>query len=214
MDNKSLTTGGFTLPGEAGYESLTLELAKRWGADVIRDSDGTQLSDQITTAGYEIYSTLCLVRADNEWAKANRDKLQQCCIMSHPVVATGASVTIELLRGYFREQFRVNGDDDPREWWQVFDRTTGQEVPVSSWSYEPATQSVTIDHARKWHAYTVNFFSYRIWEEISMYNHVTNAWGDREHLMPIEPMHPEVQEHILAYLERWLRSGLTPASCA
>lgn len=31
----------FTLPGEAGYEKLTLELAKKWGADVIRDSDGT-----------------------------------------------------------------------------------------------------------------------------------------------------------------------------
>ena len=40
LENK----GGFTLPGEAGYEKLTLELAKKWGADVIRDSDGTELS--------------------------------------------------------------------------------------------------------------------------------------------------------------------------
>lgn len=48
MDNNSLNTGGFTLPGEAGYEDLTLELAKKWGADVIRDSDGTQLSEKIT----------------------------------------------------------------------------------------------------------------------------------------------------------------------
>ncbi|MBQ9911193.1 MAG: hypothetical protein IJM50_06825, partial [Lachnospiraceae bacterium] len=30
--------GGFTLPGEAGYEQLTLRLAERWGADCIRDS--------------------------------------------------------------------------------------------------------------------------------------------------------------------------------
>jgi beta-D-galactosyl-(1->4)-L-rhamnose phosphorylase len=204
MDNRSLTSGGFTLPGEAGYDDLTLELAHRWGADVIRDSDGTHLSDKITSSGYDIYSTLCLVRADNRWARAHPDKLQQCCIMSQPVVAKGSRVTIDLLRGYFREQFRVNGDDDPSEWWQVFDRTTGQEMPVSSWKYEPTTQSVTIENARKWHTYTVNFFSYRIWEEISMYNHVTNDWGDREHLMPVEPMHPEVQEHILAYLEKWL----------
>ena len=41
LENK----GGFTLPGEAGYEKLTLELAKKWGADVIRDSDGTELSN-------------------------------------------------------------------------------------------------------------------------------------------------------------------------
>lgn len=47
LENK----GGFTLPGEAGYEKLTLELAKKWGADVIRDSDGTELSLEITEAG-------------------------------------------------------------------------------------------------------------------------------------------------------------------
>ena len=41
-------TGGFTLPGESGYEALTLKLARRWGADVIRDSDGTELSPEIT----------------------------------------------------------------------------------------------------------------------------------------------------------------------
>ena len=39
--------GCFTLPGEAGYEKLTLEMAEKWGADVIRDSDGTVLSDEI-----------------------------------------------------------------------------------------------------------------------------------------------------------------------
>ena len=206
MENKSLSTGGFTLPGEAGYEDLTLELAKKWGADVIRDSDGTQLSDKITTSGYEIYSTLCLVRADNEWAKAHPTMLQQCPVMSQPVLAEGASVTIDLLKGYFKEQLRVNADDDPKEWWQVFDRTMAREVPKADWSYAPATQSVTVKNTVKWHTYTVNFFCYRIWEEISMYNHVTNDWGDREHLMPIEPMHPEVQAHILDYLEQWLKA--------
>ncbi len=205
MDNTSLTHGGFTLPGEAGYEELTLQLARRWGADVIRDSDGTQLSEAITTSGYDIYSTLCLIRADNEWAKTHPDKLQQCCMMSRPVTAFGPSLTIELLKGYFRQQFRVNADDDPKEWWQVFDRTTGKEVPVGDWTFDERSQSVTVRGTRKWHAYTVNFFSYRIWEEISMYNHLTNDWGAREHLMPIEPMHPEVQERILAHLEKWLQ---------
>jgi beta-D-galactosyl-(1->4)-L-rhamnose phosphorylase len=92
MDNRSLTTGGSTLPGDAGYEDLTLELAKTWGADLIPDSDGTQLSDAITTSGYDIYSTVCLVPADNEWAKAHPTMLQQCCVMSRPVLARGARV--------------------------------------------------------------------------------------------------------------------------
>ena len=65
------TKGSFTLPGEAGYEELTLKLAERWGADVIRDSDGTELSEEITGAGYGIYSTICLIRDHNEWAKAH-----------------------------------------------------------------------------------------------------------------------------------------------
>ena len=43
--------GCFTLPGEAGYEKLTLEMAEKWVADVIRDSDGTVLSDEILDAG-------------------------------------------------------------------------------------------------------------------------------------------------------------------
>jgi len=204
MDNTSLTTGGFTLPGEAGYEKLTLRLAQKWGADVIRDSDGTQLSNEIYTSGYDIYSTICVIRIDNEWAKANMDKLQQCCIMSKPIVAESKSVTIDLLNGYFREQFHINSDDDPKQWWQVFDRTTGREVPVDHWTFDPSAGSVTVRNTKKWHIYTVNFFAYRIWEEISMYNHVTNDWGEREHLMPIEPMHPETQEHILVYLEQWL----------
>ncbi len=64
--------GNFTLPGEAGYEKLTLELAKRWGADVIRDSDGTALSEEILGAGYGIYSTICPIREHNGWIRENR----------------------------------------------------------------------------------------------------------------------------------------------
>ena len=52
------TSGSFTLPGEAGCEELTLKLAEKWGADVIRDSDGTKLSDEIINAGYGIYSAI------------------------------------------------------------------------------------------------------------------------------------------------------------
>lgn len=206
MDDKTFSQGSFTLPGEAGYEDLTLRLAEIWGADTIRDSDGTQLSDKILESSYDIYSTLCLVRADNEWAKANPRALQQSYLMSFPVTAESETVTIEPLKGFFREQFRLNTDDDPQEWWQVHDRTTGEEVPSSRWNVDATAGTVTISGARPWHRYTVNFLAYRIWEEISMYNHVTNDWGDQEHLMPIDPIHPEAREQMLAYLDRWLEA--------
>ena len=84
MSTPDLTKGSFTLPGEAGHEELTLRLAQRWGADTIRDSDGTQLSPAITRAGYDIYSTLCLVRSVNAWARQHPDRLQQNFLMSFP----------------------------------------------------------------------------------------------------------------------------------
>ena len=63
--------GGFTLPGESGYEELTLKMAEKWGADVIRDSDGTVLSDEITHAGYGIYSTICIIRDGQRRIRTN-----------------------------------------------------------------------------------------------------------------------------------------------
>ena len=81
---KQTKKGGFTLPGEAGCEALTLELADRWGADVIRDSDGTELSDEILDAGYSIYSTICLIRDHNEWAREHPDCLQQTFLTTRP----------------------------------------------------------------------------------------------------------------------------------
>ena len=102
----------FTLPGESGYEELTLRLAKKWGADVIRDSDGTQLSDEIINSGYGIYSTICLIRSVNDWAKKNMDKLQQNFLMSFPVMAEGDTVEINPIKGYFTQQFMVNSVDE------------------------------------------------------------------------------------------------------
>ncbi|MBN2013498.1 1,3-beta-galactosyl-N-acetylhexosamine phosphorylase [candidate division KSB1 bacterium] len=204
MTDKLKLKGDFTLPGEAGYEDLTLELAERWGADAIRDSDGTVLSDKIIKADYPIYSTICLIRADNEWAKANRDKLQQNYLMSDPVIAEKETVEIDLLKGFFREQFEVNANDDPKSWWQAFDRTTGEEVDKKDWIFDPANGTVAIKNVQKWHKYTVNFLAYRIWEGISMYNHITNDWGDQEHQMPIDPIYPAAQQAMLNYLKKWL----------
>ncbi len=202
---KEKVLNGFTLPGEAGYEELTLELAKKWGADAIRDSDGTKLSKEITESDFDIYSTLCVVRADNEWAKANMDKLQQNYLMSFPVIAEKECIEIDILKGYFKEQFVINSKDNPKKYWQVFDRTTGEEVSKDKWEYSAETGKVTVYNISPWHKYTVNFLVYRIWEEISMYNHITNDWGDREHLMSIDPIYPESQEHILSFLEKWLK---------
>lgn len=198
-------TGGFTLPGESGYEKLTLELAKKWGADVIRDSDGTVLSDEILNSGYGIYSTICIIRDHNEWAKKNTDKLQQSFLMTNPKVATESFLTFHLLDDFFDQQFRINDSSDSVKYWQVFDRTTGKEVSNNFWTFEKEAGNVIVNNVIPFHKYTVNFLAYRIWEEISMYNHTTNNW-DKEHLMPIDPIHPQTQEYMVSWLENWCQT--------
>jgi len=99
----------------------------------------------------------------------------------------------------------VNATDDPKKWWQVFDRTTGKEVAKKQWSFNAKKGTVAITGAAPGHKYTVNFLSFRLWEEISMYNHITNNWGDREHLAAVDPMQPDVQKVLLAFLDQWLR---------
>lgn len=194
--------GSFTLPGESGYEKLTLELAEKWGADVIRDSDGTELSDEILDAGYGIYSTICMIREHNEWAKKNHDKLQQCFLMTSPAVAAEGKLTIELMKDFFEEQFSVNDSDRAFRYWQVYDRTTDTLLAADKWSYDKEKGCVTIEEPAAWHSYTVSFMAYRIWEEISMYNHTTNNW-DKEHLMQIDPIYPQTQEFLLEWMKEW-----------
>ena len=192
--------GGFTLPGESGYEKLTLKMAEKWGADVIRDSDGTVLSDEILNAGYGIYSTICIIRDHNEWAKKNMDKLQQTFLMTQPIVADCDTLTVELMKDFFAEQFSINETEDSLKYWQVYDRTTDTFVGREHWSY--ADGKVTIKEITPWHKYTVSFMAYRIWEEISMYNHTTNNWT-KEHLMQIDPRHEATREYMLGWMRNW-----------
>ncbi len=200
--------GGFTLPGESGYEELTLKLADKWGADVIRDSDGTELSEDIIHAGYGIYSTLCVIRDHNEWAGKNMNKLQQTFLCTPPATAVKnqtRSLTINLMESFFEEQFAINDTDAAMKYWQVYDRTVNIPVDNTDWIYEKQTGTVTIQNVVFWHTYTVSFLAYRIWEEISMYNHTTNHW-EKEHLMQIDPRYPETREYLRGWLKDWCES--------
>lgn len=199
------TKGGFTMPGESGYEKLTLEIAGKWGADVIRDSDGTALSDEILNAGYGIYSTICIIRDHNEWADKNADKLQQSFLMTEPKVAESNQIVFRIMADFFEEQFRINASPEAMEYWQVYDRTTDEEIERGKWEYDAAEGTVTIKGIEPWHKYTVSFLAYRIWEEISMYNHTTNHW-EKEHLMQIDPRYPQTQEYLLDWMKNWCES--------
>ena len=193
--------GHFTLPGEAGYEALTLELAERWGADVIRDGEGTHLSDEILQAGYRIYSTVCPIREHNEWIRRNPSFRQQTFLCTPPCTAEGAALTISVMQGFFAAQFDVNDTPEALPYWQVYDRTTNQEVPCDQWAWSADSKTVQIQTIA-WHQYTVSFLVWRIWEEISMYNHTTNHWT-QEHLMQLNPYDPAAQAYLTDWFQDW-----------
>ncbi len=199
------TKGGFTLPGEAGYEALTLKMAEKWGADVIRDSDGTELSEEIVQAGYGIYSTICIIREHNEWAKNHPGNLQQSFLMTAPVTANDEVVSVHLMEGFFDGQFVVNDSEESLRYWEVYDRTTEEKLPNGQWCFEKEAGNVVIQKAVPFHNYTVSFLAYRVWEEISMYNHVTNNW-DKEHLVPIDPRKKEARDYLYEWLENWCKT--------
>lgn len=200
----SKSKGGFTLPGEAGYEELTLKMADKWGADVIRDSDGTVLSDDILNTGYGIYSTICIIRDHNEWAMENQDKIQQTFLITNPVLAENNRLKIKIMKDFFTEQFSVNSSERAMHYWQVYDRTNDSVVSNDKWHYDKKSGEVTVEEVIRFHTYTVSFLAYRIWEEISMYNHITNQWT-KEHLMQIDPRYEDVRKYMLEWLERWCR---------
>ena len=92
-------TGRVTIPTDLDVVPETLEILKKWGADAIRDCDGTDFPQQLKDADAKIYSTYYTTRKDNAWAKANPDEVQQCYIMTGFYTAPGDTVTIPLMKG-------------------------------------------------------------------------------------------------------------------
>lgn len=199
---KEAESGSFTLPGEAGYETLTLKMAEKWGADVIRDSDGTVLSEDIVKAGYDIYSTICITRDHNAWAKKNMDKLQQTFLVTEPVTAKESFLAVHLMEDFYHDQFCINDSSDALKYWEVYDRTAEKKVSSNFWVWMNESGNIVIQNVTPFHDYTVSFLAYRIWEEISMYNHVTNNWN-KEHLMVIDPIHEETRKYLRKWLADW-----------
>ena len=76
--NDEKRTGRVTIPTDLDAVPETLDLMRRWGADAIRDCDGTEFPTQLRDTGAKVYATYYTTRKDNAWAKANPDEIQQC----------------------------------------------------------------------------------------------------------------------------------------
>ena len=194
--------GRVTIPTDVDVVPQTLEIMRRWGADALRDCDGTDFPPELKQANAKIYATYYTTRKDNAWAKANPDEIQQCYIMTGFTTATGPTLTIPLMQGISPELLQVNENDDITRWWEVIDRTTGQVVPCAQWRY--ADGSVTITPAAAFHDYTVSFLAYLIWDPVHMYNATVNDWKDFEHQITFDVRQPKTHRYTMQRLRKFI----------
>ena len=202
--NDTQKKGRVTIPTDLDVVPETLEILKKWGADAIRDCDGTDFPQQLRDADAKIYSTYYTTRKDNAWAKANPDEVQQCYIMTGFHTASGGALSIELMRGISPELMEVNTRDDIKRWWEVMDRTTGEPLSPEAWRYDEGAGCVVIDRPEAFHDYTVSFLAYLIWDPVHMYNAVTNGWTGFEHQITFDVRQPKTHRFTMERLRRFI----------
>ncbi len=190
--------GRVTIPTDENYVEGTKIILEKWGADAVRDCDGTHLPKNADELAEKVYNTYFVVRGDNEWADLNQDELQCVLLMSDYNLAKDNTLIIDLLDGYSKEQLAVN-PEEPKKYWQVFDRTVGSEV--FDWEYLGENR-VKVNGTVPYHEYTVNFFAKNMWDSTQMYNYITNNWDIEKHKV-MDTRYEKTFNHIKERMQKW-----------
>ena len=195
-------TGRLTLPTDVDMVDETIRLKNLLGADALRDCDGTDMPEALLSQDAKIYATYYTTRKDNAWAEAHPEEIQQEYLISDRVTARDKTLRIRLMKGFHTQQLKVNTIDDPKRWWEVIDRTTGEIVPTDHWQYDESAGEVVIDTV-PYHQYTVSFLAFLIWDPVHMYNFITNDWKDAPHQLTYDVRQPKTQAYVKEKLKRW-----------
>ena len=191
--------GRVTIPTADDFVGGTRKYVEKWGADAVRDCDGTELPINASELAEKVYKTYFLVRSDNDYAYSHEDEVQNIALISERKTAFENTLTIDLIEGYYPEQIKVNTFEH-KKYWQVYDRTVGEEV--FDWEYV-GDGKVLINSAVPMHEYTVNFFAISLWDATQIYNYTCNGWTcvkDRD----IDPIYPNALKRMTENLEKWL----------
>ena len=198
------TKGRVTIPTDMDVIPQTLEILKKWGADAIRDCDGTDFPQELKDVDAKIYSTYYTTRKDNAWAKANPDEIQQMYLMTYFYSVPEGELSIKLMKGLYPEMLAVNPKDKER-WWEVIDRSTGEVVPTNQWNYNEEDGCVHIPQAKPFHQYTVSFLAFIMWDPVHMYNAVVNGWKNVEHQMTFDVRQPKTHKFTMERLRKFIK---------
>ncbi len=187
-----------TIPTDENFIEGTKRIAKLWGADAVRDCDGTVLPKNASELAEKVYNTYFIVRGDNDWGRLHPEETHRTFLMSDRVIATSNVVEINPLNGFLKDQLKPDWQEIAR--WQVFDRTTGEEVLDFDKDEEKGV--VIIKNAKEYHEYTVNFMAMLTWHPVQIYNYLTNNWTCEKQLM-YDPAYLNTAEYIKEFMAKW-----------
>lgn len=197
--------GQVTIPTDMDVVKQTVGLAEKWGADAVRDCDGTEFPLELKDAGMKVYATYYTTRKDNAWAKAHPQEIQQMYVMTPIFTAVGDKLRIPIMKGLHPDLLALNTRDDITRWWEVIDRSTGEVVAATDWSFEEESGEVVVQSI-PFHDYTVSFLAYIIWDPVHMYNATVNQWEGVEHQMTFDVRQPQTHAFTLRRLENYIET--------
>ena len=96
--------GRITIPTDESFVEGTKEIAALWGADAVRDCDGTELPKNVKELAEKVYNTYFIVRGDNEWAEKHPEETHRTFLMSVRNLAESDTLSIDPMQGYFPQQ--------------------------------------------------------------------------------------------------------------
>lgn len=194
---RNMKKGRVTIPTDENFVEGTKKIAELWGADAVRDCDGTRLPDNAADLAEKVYNTYFIVRGDNEWGRAHPEEAHRTFLLSERVTAFGNEVTVDPMADYFAEQICPDVEQVKR--WQVYDRTVG--TIHTDWVLND-DNTVTIRNATPYHEYTVTFMARLIWHPVQIYNYLTNNWTCEKQLM-YDPSYPCTKGYITKFMQDW-----------
>ncbi len=187
-----------TIPTDESFIEGTKKIAKLWGADAVRDCDGTVLPSNAAELAEKVYNTYFVVRGDNEWGRKHPEETHRTFLVSDRVTATDTKLDIRPTDGFLADQ--IKADWENVSYWQVFNRTTGEEV--HTWKADEKAGVVHIENVTPYHEYTVNFMAMLTWHPVQIYNYLTNNWTCEKQLM-YDPAFPHTAEYIKKFMAEW-----------
>lgn len=193
--------GRVTIPTDESFVEGTKKIAAFWGADAVRDCDGTVLPKNVAELAEKVYNTYFVVRGDNAWADKHPEETHRAFLMSERKIAGDDKLLIKVADGYFEQQ--IVPDWENVAYWEVIDRTIVEKV--TDWSIDENAGVVIVENAKPFHEYTVDFLAKIVWHPVQIYNYLTNNWTCEKQKM-YDPSFPNTAKYIKEHMNEWCKA--------